>query len=131
MRSLLIVAATMAAIISPARAQEPNQNGIDLIEACRAIAGGTVPTSDTALRIGVCRGQIEALNWLAPGAYDKRLRSCVPSTVNLQEMAKVVVDYLDHNRDRLREPFEGLALEALAQTWPCPQKPGWFDKWLH
>jgi len=131
MRSLLIIAAAMAAIVNPVGAQESKQNGVDLIEACRAIAIGIPPAADTALRIGVCRGEIEALNWLAPGAYEERLRSCVPENVNLKDMAKVVVAYLDNDRDRLREPFEGLALEALAQTWPCPKRSGWFDRWLH
>ena len=135
MRNTLIVAAIIAALVSavevsPVGAQEVKQNGNDLIDACRAIANGTAPTADTALRVGICRGEIEALNWLAPGAYDQSLRSCVPTNVMSREMAKVVVDFMDNNRDRLREPFEGLALEALAQTWPCPKKIGWFDKWL-
>jgi hypothetical protein len=131
MRRILIVTAVVADIISPVRAQEAPQSGNDLIGACRAIADGSAPAADTALRVGVCRGQIEALNWVAPGLMGDNIRSCVPTGVTRQEMAKAVVDYLDHNRDRLREPFEGLALEALSLKWPCPTTSRWFDKWLN
>jgi hypothetical protein len=65
MRGALIVVAIMVAIASPVGAREATQNGNDLIEACRALANGSAPAEDTALRIGVCRGEIEALNWLA------------------------------------------------------------------
>ena len=126
-----MAAATIATIVGPIQAQERRQSGNDLIEACRSIAQGIAPATDTALRIGLCRGEIEGLNWLAPGAYDENLRSCVPANIMPREMAEAVVNYLDRNRDRLSEPFEGLALEALAHTWPCPKKSGWLAKWLN
>ena len=128
MRHILIIATTVAAIAYPAMAQERMQSGNDLIEACRSIANGAAPTPDSTLQVGMCFGEIEALNWLAPGAYEESLRSCFPTSVTRQQMARVVVDYFDHNRDRLREPFEPLALEALARTWPCAKEPGWFGK---
>jgi len=131
MRHGLIIATAIVFIGCPANAQEQRtRSGNDLIEACRSVAGVTIPTPDNSLQAGVCLGKIEALNWLAPGQQDDRLRSCVPSNVTPQQMAKVVVAYLDQNRDRLREPFEGLALEALARTWPCAEEPGWFERWF-
>jgi hypothetical protein len=102
-----------------------------LIDACRVIAG-TTPTEHKSLQEeGVCLGKIEALNWVAPMLYDENLRSCVPTDVTNVQMAKIIVAYLDQNADRLREPFDGLALEALAHAWRCPKNPGWFGKWLN
>jgi hypothetical protein len=128
MRYIIIVGGVIASLTCPAVAQERGQSGNDLIEACRLIANGATPTSDNALQVGFCSGELEALNWLAPGVNDGNLRACVPDSETPQQIAKVVVDYFDSIRGRLREPFEGLALEALAHTWPCAQEPGWFGK---
>ena len=132
MRRILIAAtAISAAVVCPASAQEHPSNGIDLIEACRVIASGASPTSENTLQVGICRGELEALNWYAPGAYDANLRSCAPAEITSQQLAKTVVDYFDRIRDRLREPFEGLALEAFAHTWPCAEDHSWLGKWLN
>ena len=108
-------------------AQQVLTTGNDLIAACSVVARGGTPNADNAVRVGICLGELEALNWLAPGAADERIRSCVPATITTTQMVGVVVAYLDRNSDRLREPFEGLALEALAETWPCPPS-GWFGR---
>ena len=111
-------------------AQDTTLTGKNLIDACRLIANGTTPPADKSFQAGICLGELEALNWGAPGAYDENLRSCVPDGVTRQQLANVAVDYLDGNRDRLREPFEGLALESFAHSWPCPKTQGMFGKRL-
>lgn len=131
MRRILIVSAAIGAIVFPACAQKHVQSGNDLIEACRSIASGTAPTPDNAFQVGICFGEIEALNWFAPGVNDENLLSCAPIDVTRQQMAKTIVAYLDQNSARRPEPFEGLALEALAHRWPCPHRRGWFGKWLN
>jgi hypothetical protein len=140
MRHILIIVAVLAALVFPIGAQQsitPTSTtwdaalrGDNLIDACRLIADGTAPTADKSFQAGICLGELAALNWGAPGVYDENLRSCVPTSVTRQELAKVLVDYLDQNRDRLREPFEGLALEALAHAWHCPEPRGWFQRWF-
>jgi hypothetical protein len=121
MRRILIALAGIAAMVSPAGAQQRTKSGNDMIEACRMFASGTASTPDNALQAGTCLGEIDALNWLAPVMEGESVRACVPTIATQQQMAKVVVDYLVQNADRLREPFQGLALEALADTWPCPK----------
>jgi Ssp1 endopeptidase immunity protein Rap1a len=126
MRRVPIIAIAMAAIICPAHAQEKTYNGNDLIEACRVIASGDAASARDPLQVGICLGEIDALYWYAPGAYDENLRSCPPEEeVSPQLLAKIIVDYLDQNPDRRTEPFEGLALEAFAHKWPC-EWGGWF-----
>ena len=129
MRRILIAAAGIVAMVLSADAQEHLQSGNDLVEACRVIANGSAPTPNNAFQAGICLGQIEALNWVAPGIAGESIRACVPQNITRQQMAKVVVTYFDQNTDRLREPFEGLALEALALTWPCHEERGWFERW--
>jgi hypothetical protein len=98
-----------------------------MIDACRIIASGTALTPDNALRAGTCRGEIDAFNWIAPVIGDSSLRACVPTSVTQQQEAKVTVDFPAQNADRIREPFQGLALETLAGIWRCPKtSPGCF-----
>jgi hypothetical protein len=134
-----LLAIFVAAVVAPwfsTSAQPVLQTGNDLLAACRLLANGSKAssdanqTSDDALHVGICLGEIEALNWLAPGAFDANLRSCVPADITTAQMAKVIVQYLGRRPDRLRESFEGLALEALAHTWPCPRRRGWLATWL-
>jgi hypothetical protein len=130
MRRILFTAVIIATTSSFANAQElphvKTQSGEEMVEACRIIADGIVPPANKTFQAGICLGEIEALNWVAPGLAGDPIRACVPADVTQQQLAKVVADYLEQNADRLREPFQGLALEALAGTWPCPaRKSGW------
>lgn len=118
MRHTYMIAAAIGALMWPACAEANGPSGNDLVEACRIIANGATPTADNALKAGICIGQVEALSWLAPGVPGDAIRSCVPADVSPEQMAKVVVAYIDkyHNGG---DPFEGLALQALARVWPC------------
>jgi len=138
-RALLLAVFVVAGVApwSAASAAQAVQTGNDLLTACRLLANNDTDvkndanaTSDDPLHLGICFGEIEALNWLAPGDYDPNLRSCVPADITTAQMAKVIVQYLGRRPERLREPFEGLALEALAHTWPCSRRRGWLATWL-
>jgi hypothetical protein len=77
MRGALIVLAAIAVLVCPAGAQQPKtQTGNDLIEACRIVACGSIPDADSNFQAGICFGEIEALNWLAPGANDENPFMC-------------------------------------------------------
>lgn len=99
------------------------------MHACRLVADHTQSASSDNHE-GVCAGEIEALNWLAPGQLEPSLRSCVPDGVSVPQMAQAVVAFIDKNRDRASEPFEGLTLEALASVWPCEKNKGGWLRWL-
>lgn len=113
------VGAVIAILIRPAHALERWYSGNDLLPACRVVSNGTAPTAENAQLVGVCLGQIEALNWAAPGIQGEKLHACVPHEVTLQKMAQVIVEFFDQNPERRTEPFEGSALEALSHSWPC------------
>ncbi|MGA7788645.1 MAG: Rap1a/Tai family immunity protein [Xanthobacteraceae bacterium] len=136
MRAMLIGAAaiiamvvTFVAVADPALAAEKPYNGIDLLEGCRVVASGASANADSSLHAGICLGEIEALNWNAPDVSDDNFRSCAPQGVTRQELAAVVVKFLDRNPDRQREPFETLALDALAHIWPCQtRQTSWYER---
>jgi Rap1a immunity proteins len=136
MRPLLIGAVvtvatlvTCGAVAYPALAADQPYNGIDLLAGCRVAATGAKPNADNALEVGICLGEVEALKWDAPDVSDDNFRSCVPQGVTRQQLAAVVVKFLEQNPDRQREPFEILALNALAGIWPCQtHQTSWYKK---
>jgi hypothetical protein len=130
MQRALIGLVVAIATVSPVDAQQNTENGRDMIEACRIIASGDVPASDHALQAGTCLGELDALNWIAPVVGSDLIRACIPTTISQQQLAKVIVDFLDQNADRLREPFQGLALEAFAGRWPCAKHLGLVERLL-
>ena len=126
---VLFVSIVTAATVCAAEGQDQRISGNDLLDACRVAANGATP-SDNSLKVGMCLGELDALNWIMPGIYHEDVRSCIPEQVTRPQMAKVVVDYMDRNHPKLGEPFQGLALEAFVHSWPCPPQPGWFESWF-
>ena len=124
----IAVVAMTALSIGACPAEPATHTGRDLVEACRRVTNHSQPSPSDNEDDGVCVGEIEALNWLAPGEIEFSLRSCVPDAVSVSQMAQAVVTFIDGNHDRANEPFEGLALEGLALKWPCARKD---DGWLH
>jgi hypothetical protein len=59
---------------------------------------------------GYCKGAVEALF-----VTDV----CAPESVTIQEAVGVVVQFIDRQPSRLKEPFAVLAREALEASWPC------------
>ena len=136
MRQILIAAVAIAAAISVAVAQDntvsdKTVSGKYLLEGCRVIAAGNAIITGESFQAGICLGEINALIWADAGHYDENIRSCVPDGTTAQQMARVIVAFFDKNPKRLSEPFEGLALEGLARTWPCASHFRWFRKWFN
>jgi hypothetical protein len=48
------------------------------------------------------------------------LHACTFKAVSPTDLMRAIVDHFDAHPSRLTEPFSALALEALAQAWPCP-----------
>jgi hypothetical protein len=63
---------------------------------------------------GVCAGIVGSMFY-----FSERFGFCVPATATGAELVGVIVVYIEQLPARRTEPFEELALEALAKTWPC------------
>lgn len=133
-RCRVMALAAFVAFSAPTRAQElahmTTHSGKDLASGCHSLAQGETPSAATNLEAVLCMGEIEALAWMAPGLKSRTLRACLPEGVTSTQTAKTVSNFLDHNPDRLNEPFEALALEAFADMWPCPptKEKGWIAR---
>src|SRR5258708_36562087 len=45
--------------------------------------------------------------------------SCSPGSATTNQVARVVIQYIDARPARMHEDFRGLALEAMKAAWPC------------
>jgi hypothetical protein len=69
---------------------------------------------------GLCGGALSALVFMSSGpALPAWACLNVPSTATVAQGARVVVRYIEARPQRMHENFNGLALEALREAWPC------------
>jgi len=93
--------------------QGPKFSDIDTADAfiCLAFIGG--------LRDGELLGEVAALG----GSRSPGRVICVPQQVDTDQLARVVVKYLEANPARLHERNSVLAFSALREAFPCPARP--------
>jgi hypothetical protein len=110
-----IVFAVMAAMATPAAAQEDTGNY--MLPYCQALVQGK--PGDVGMA-GVCAGTISALVYVGhalPGA----VRFCPPRNTPNGQHQRVVLAYLERNPPSLHLNFKELALNAMREAWPCPR----------
>jgi hypothetical protein len=113
-----IVAAGLALSAIGAASGTVVDTGADAQKYCRALVEGSFRDSDDARSAGTCEGMIETVTVFAPD-LPAELRACPPAQGSALASAKVLLQYLDRNPDRLSEAGITLAIEALRDSWPC------------
>ena len=93
-------------------------SGADAQKNCRLFVEGSFNDYDQARSAGSCEGMIETAMYFAPSLLPD-VRACPPAQGSLEESAKVLLLYLDHNPHRLNQPGITLAFEAFRDAWPC------------
>ena len=84
-----------------------------VMSGCRAFLA-----EQDSIHSGFCAGlvvgveNVAALNGLV----------CPPAGSNLNQMTRIVVQYIDSRPARMHERFAYLALEALKAAWPCQKR---------
>ena len=92
--------------------------GTDAQKSCRLLVQKSFRDQDEARFAGACEGMIETAMLFSPN-LPAEVRACPPAQGSVLESAKVLLQYIDNNPDRLNEPGITLALEAFRDTWPC------------
>ncbi|WFU24308.1 Rap1a/Tai family immunity protein [Bradyrhizobium sp. CB1717] len=92
--------------------------GTDVQRSCRLLVQKSFRDQDEARIAGACEGMIETAMLFSPN-LPAGVRACPPAQGSALESAKVLLQYIDNNPDRLSEPGITLALEALRDAWPC------------
>jgi hypothetical protein len=92
--------------------------GTDAQKSCGLLVQKSFRDQDEARFAGSCEGMIETAMLFSPN-LPAEVRACPPAQGSPLESAKVFLQYIDNNPDRLKEPGITLALEAFRDTWPC------------
>jgi hypothetical protein len=70
-----------------------------------------------AFRAGMCMGKVETLFELAGPRGP--IRACPPRTSTVAQALRVVVRYINQRPGLMQLSFTDLAMEAMADAWPC------------
>jgi hypothetical protein len=89
---------------------------------CKAFAEGR-PNAQPQLygMAHYCSGVVHGLVAVGP-LLPANLKFCPPQASNPSQLARVVVQYIEAEPQRMHEDFRQLTLEAFHDAWPC--KPG-------
>lgn len=92
--------------------------GTDAQKSCKLLVQKSFRDQDEARVAGACEGMIETAMLFSPN-LPAEVRACPPAQGSALESAKVLLQYIDNNPDRLSEAGITLALEAFRDAWPC------------
>jgi hypothetical protein len=117
MRVHMIVAGLILAIIGKASATVVDK-GTDAQKSCELLVKNALRNQDEARSAGACEGMIETAMLFSPN-LPADVRACPPAQGSPLQSAKVFLQYLDNNPDRVNEPGITVAIEAFRDAWPC------------
>jgi hypothetical protein len=98
----------------------PNQPSASYImpgcrDAASLITFSMRESEEEAARMNFCAGIVVGLSLMG-----ELHGVCVPPDLTSQQVASVVVQYIDGQPGRTDEDFRSFAVEALRANWPCP-----------
>ena len=111
----LIVSASEAAAQLPHGDTSANA----IFRGCKALVEGQTTNPQLYGLGNFCGGIVIGLASVGQDLSRPEWQSCAPATSNVQQLARVVVDYIGARPDRMREDFRRLTLEAFHDAWPC------------
>ena len=117
MRVYIIVTSLVLLIIGKASATVVDK-GTDAQKSCELLVQNSFRNQDEARSAGVCEGMIETAMLFSPN-LPADVRACPPAQGSPLQSAKVFLQYLDNNPDRVNEPGITVAIEAFRDAWPC------------
>jgi hypothetical protein len=98
----------------------PNQTSADYVmPGCRDAASlitfsNAAESEDQVSLMSFCAGIVVGLSFMG-----QPYGMCVPAGTTSQQVASVVVQYIDGQPARIHEDFNPIAVEALRANWPC------------
>ncbi|OAF03563.1 hypothetical protein AYJ54_03330 [Bradyrhizobium centrolobii] len=118
MRVYIILAGLALLLIGREGSGTIVDKGTDAQKSCELLVQKSFRDQGDARSAGSCEGMIETAMLFAPN-LPAEVRACPPAQGSILESAKILLQYIDNNPDRLNEPGITLALEAFRDAWPC------------
>ena len=121
---LIVLAALAVLAVSPAIAASSGNldSANTILPRCKLFVSDTEKTLtlNQAWGRGQCAGIVSTLLYFSNN-FDKCVD--IPEEATVDQIVKVIIRYIEARPNRLHDGFRGLALEALADAWPCaPRK---------
>jgi Rap1a immunity proteins len=109
------------ALIVSATAQRANDDASAnaMLRGCKAFVEGRATDAQLYGLGNFCAGIVMGLASVGKDLSRPEWQFCAPATTNAQQLARVVVDFIEAHPDRMREDFKRLTLEAFHNAWPC------------
>ena len=122
MRRLLMITAAVIVVLGaePTPAAAQRSTGNDLIQECRKAvrhSEGNQVVEQDAIDAGYCLGLVHGYRDMRH--YYLQDLFCPPNSVNDEQMARVVVKYLEEHPAELDERHSAVLVKALQAAWPC------------
>jgi len=117
MRVYVIVAGLALSVIGKASATVVDK-GTDVQKSCELLVQGSFRDNGEARSAGSCEGMIETAMLFSPN-LPADVRACPPAQGSVLQSAKILLQYIENNPNRLNEPGITLAIEAFRDAWPC------------
>jgi hypothetical protein len=90
-----------------------------MIKGCRALAQGVLPTGEREyMDYGICLATLSSMNTVGQFLHTD-LRSCPPREARPDQLAKVLLKFVEQNPEKLHHPPEILVIHAFRAGWPC------------
>jgi hypothetical protein len=123
------VAITALILVRPITATVEDKSAERWVSLCRPVVeapldrNGDVVTPDT-FSAGRCFGAFESLQVLSALQIGGKpaLGICPPTKTTMTQWVAVFVEYTKRHPERYQEPFARVALDALAESFPCRGK---------
>jgi hypothetical protein len=117
----IILLTLSVGLASGAKAEPDFSSANSQLPACKAFvnrqySGDGVSTS---LALGYCAGVVSGIAFTMDDSGLAKACAHIPDGVTTGQEVQVVIRYLEQRPNRLHEPFKELAIEALANAWPC------------
>ena len=116
----------LVALGSTAAAQNPSTDtSADAwFSGCKAFVKGHTHTDSAEFAAeNFCSGMVTGLASVGQ-LLPSNMQFCPPWNSTARELARVVVQYIEAQPERMHEDFRTLTLQAFHKAWPGPCKPG-------
>ena len=90
---------------------------------CKAFVEGHAIDSAEFAAENFCSGMVTGLASVGQ-LLPSNMQFCPPWNSTARELARVVVQYIEAQPERMHEDFRTLTLQAFHKAWPGPCKPG-------
>jgi hypothetical protein len=120
MRTTIICGALMALAISEASGEGDVYSANYILPGCNAwhasVSASRIPIYIKDSRKEYC---VTAVYGFTAMISDNWRCADIPRGVSIDQIVRVVIQYIDARPNRMHEPFRTLAFEALRNSWPC------------